>query len=142
MTTEERQNRIDEIESLIEKLNKEKKELKCDKRSIASYIKSQKELSFIYPHISMLDGSCSRSAAYSGDFTNLRNCAISTVDEPTKNKYYKSIDFKRKKVLDLSPEEHVIVTQCADEIVNVIAKYKKQYLKSIGREDIIKAFNM
>lgn len=142
MTAEERQNRINEIESLMEELNKEKKALKCNKRDIASFINNQNELSFIYPHMSMLNGDWSRSATYGGEFANVRNCALNTVDEPVTNKYYKSIDFKRKKVLDLLPEEHEIVVQCADEIIKVIAKYKKQYLESIGREDIVKAFNM
>ena len=67
----------------------------------------------------------------------MRNLVKSVVDQVNEKNVFTSQQIK-----DLSPEDFLIVVNCADELAKVLAKYKKQYLESIGREDIVKAFNM
>ena len=35
-----------------------------------------------------------------------------------------------------------LVVNCADEIAKIVAKYKKQYLESVVRIDIVEAYGM
>lgn len=131
MTEEEMLKRIKELEIENEKL----KNRRIDSNSIKISIKNQDALAFIIPTYS-IDKKWKMSTAYP-DFTHLRKLAMSTV-----NKVDDDNKFKEQKVKELSDEDFMLVVNCADELVQVIAKYKKQYLQSVGREDIIEAFNM
>ena len=139
MTYEERQRRIEELNTEITKLKKEQKDLVNTKRDVAKAIKNQRELSFLYPRCDR-EGNWSRSTAYGQDFSHIRYAAISSVDEPVSKGG--NLVLQRKKVANLSPEEHELVCKCVDDIIEVVAKYKKQYLISIGREDIVDAFGL
>ena len=121
----------------IKQLEQENERLKTVKpvQNIKSSMVNQAELSFIIPYYSEFDNGWRRSSV-GEDFIYLRKLAMTVVNKVNNN------NFVEQKVRDLSPEDLKLVVNCADELVKIVAKYKKKYLESIGREDIIKAFNM
>lgn len=126
----------DELNDFIEREGKTMlKNENIIKGTIIGSMKNQAELDFIYPNRSYITNEWQRSTV--GDFTSLRKLAMSVVDKVDGRD-----NFKTQKVKDLSDEDLLLATQCADEIAKVVAKYKKQYLESIGRKDIIEAFKM
>lgn len=62
---------------------------------------------------------------------------MSTVQKPDENQ-----EFLVRKIKELNEEEFQLALDCADELILVAAKYKKKYLESIGRMDIIEVFGM
>lgn len=131
MTKEEMEKRIEELELKNERLKNGRVV-----PNIKGSMKNQAELAFSFPYYREYFNKWGLSSTAT-DFTRLRKLAMSTV-----NKVGRDNKFTEQKVKDLSTEDFLIAVECADEIVKVIAKYKKQYLESVGREDIIKAFNM
>lgn len=130
MTKEEMMERIKQLEQENERLKNGRLV-----PNIKGSMKNQAELSFINPYYSTIDGW--RRSSIDSEYTHLRKLAMSVV-----NKIGSDNSFIEQKVRDLSTEDFLLAVDCADEIVKIVAKYKKLYLKSIGREDIIKAFNM
>lgn len=122
----------------IKELEEENKKLKSTRvaPNIKGAMRNQKELDFVYPYYSEHDSKWRRSTVETG-FTNLRKLALNSVNQVGSNN-----KFVEQKVKNLSAEDFLIAVQCADELVEVVAKYKKLYLQSVGREDIIKAFDM
>lgn len=133
MTREQMQEKIVALEKEIAMLKGEKPK---DMRSIAGAITNQKELDFIFPYFRKPNWE--RMTTYtSNGFVHIRKMAMSAaMPVNDKNK------FTEVKVKEMSEDEFDIAVACADELVSVIAKYKKQYLEKIGRHDIIDAFNM
>lgn len=129
MTEEEMLKRIEELEQ-------ENLKLKGAKHApnILGSMQNQKELNFVYPYYSVLSHEWRRSTT--SEFHHLRKVALSTVDSLIDNVFHS------RKVRDLSTEDHALVVKCADELIEVVAKYKKQYLESIDRKDVIDAFGM
>lgn len=146
MTEEEMIARIEELEKENELLRTGKLEKLKNGRlviNIKSNISNQKELAFIYPHYSLYDKRWEMSSVT--NFNILRSLAMSTVDKVclVRNGYKAQTEgFQTQKVRDLSDADLALVVSCAEEIVHIVAKYKKKYLLSVGREDIIKAFDM
>ena len=134
MSEQEMLNRIKELEEENAKL----KSKKVPKNIIGS-MNAQKELDFIYPRYDRMGGSHTwkRSSIASTDFSHLRKIAMNVV-------YTVDTDncFKSQKVAELSREDFELVVNCADEIAKIIAKYKKQYLESVVRIDIVEAYGM
>lgn len=130
MTKEEMLERIKQLEQENMKLKNEKLV-----KNIVGSMTNQAELNFIYPFYSTIGTEGWRRSTV-GSFNHLRDLAMSTVDKVNNN------TFEKQKVKDLSRDDLLLAVECADEIALVVAKYKKKYLQSIGREDIIEAFNM
>ena len=129
---------IKELKDEIMRLKQEIVSLNTGKHnlSILGTMKNQAELDFIFPYYSTYrNGHWKRSSV--ADVVHLRKLAMSTV-----NKVDEDNVFKELKVKELSREDILFVAECADELVKVVAKYKKQYLESIGRHDIVEAFHM
>lgn len=126
-----------EMMARIEELEQENAKLKGHKTvfSIVGSIKNQAEMDFVYPYYDMKDNKWRRNK--NDTFLNLRKVAMSTVN--TVNQLNR---FKEQKVKELSDKDKEIVVNCADELIAVAAKYKKQYLQSVGRDDIVEAFKM
>ena len=127
----------DELNELIEIEGKDMifRETEDATSSIIGSMSNQSELDFIYPHYSLFNGEWEPSTCK--DFASLRKLAMSVVD-----KIDGDDKFIRQKVNELNKEDSLLVIQCADEIAKVVANYKKQYLESIGRKDIVEAFKM
>lgn len=134
MSEQEMLERIKELEEENTKLRGRKKA-----NNLPNNMSAQAELDFIFPYYySRGSGRWIRSTCYAtSNFVHLRNLARSVVDQVNEENVFTSQQIK-----DLSPEDFLIVVNCADELAKVLAKYKKQYLESVGREDIVKAFNM
>lgn len=132
---------IKEIHERMDELSREMTDLKHQlyrKRSryIATAVNNQDKLAFLYPY--KRGKEWGRSTNYATEFTDIRNAALSAVAIPIGS----DDKFKKRKVTELFESEKDIAISCAEEIIEVVAKYKKQFLETIGRTDIIKAFNM
>lgn len=133
MSEQEMLNRIKELEEENAKLKSKKVP-----KNIIGAMDSQKELDFIYPHYDKIGNyRWKRSSIASTDFSHLRKIAMNVVDTVDTDNCFKS-----QKVAELSSEDFELVVNCADEIAKIVAKYKKQYLESVGRIDIVKAYGM
>lgn len=128
----------EEMLERIKQLEEENIKLKNGKlvANIIGSMSNQKELDFIFPYYSTFKNEGWRRSTV-GHFLHLRKLAMSVVDKVDEDNR-----FTEQKVKDLSRDDLLMAVQCADEIALVVTKYKKQYLKSIGREDIVEAFNM
>ena len=152
---------INNLEAEIEKLKREKKMLLSGYRHIATSVKHKKELDFLYPLYNcdmhnnrVVREEWRRSNGYSDDFAPIREAALIATYLPpvcefsgrtkfsigNKNGYWTW--YAPRKFQELSREERIMVVECADEIIKIVAKYRKDFLLSIGREDVIQAFGM
>lgn len=134
MSEQEMMERIKELEKENAKLRGRKKV-----NILPNAMSAQAELDFLFPYYHPHNGGrWMRSSSYStAEFAHMRNLVKSVVDQVNEKNIFTSQQIK-----DLSPEDFLIVVNCADELAKVLAKYKKRYLESVGREDIVKAFNM
>lgn len=106
--------------------------------SILNEIKCEKELAFIYPTYHWYpEPEWKKTSTISSEFLHLRKVAMSTVNKVDDNN-----KFAEQKVKNLSTADANIVIACAEELTQVVAKYKKKYLESVGRNDIVEAFGM
>lgn len=119
----------------IQQLEEENTRLKNKKHTtLTESMTAQKELDFIFPSYHHQWG---RSSVYNSEFLHIRKLAMSTVSEVNDKNV-----FTTQKVTELSEDDYNLVVNCADELTRIVAKYKKQYLKSVGREDIAEAFEI
>lgn len=138
MTTKEKllQEKIKRLEK--ENLELQKKLKKNNSKphtTLIGEIRNEKEYDFLYPYFSKRDNGWIRSSTATG--LEIRNLAMSTVQKPDENQ-----EFQVRKIKELNEEEFQLALDCADELILVAAKYKKKYLESIGRMDIIEIFGM
>lgn len=138
MTDQEIQQKLDYLSAEIQQLKQEQKRKR--KGYIATNISNQDELSFLYPV--KRGNKWERSTIYADEFSSIRNAALNSVSKPSSVYPDYKDKFKKRKINDLSEFEHEIVIECAEELVSVVAKYKKKYLESIGRTDIVNAFGI
>lgn len=131
MSQEEMINRIKELE-------KENQLLRGIKppTTMSRAIHNQKELDFIFPSYGGLRNSNWHRSSIA-DLSSIRKMALSTVYPVNEDNVFKELKMK-----ELPEEDFDKAVACADELIQVIAKYKKQYLLEKGREDIVKAFDM
>ena len=132
MTHEERTQRIKELEAEIKMLKKEN--TKAASTAIQHAVSNQDELSFIFPNFHEERG-WERSAAE--NFLHLRGLTLAAVRQVTPEN-----ELVTQKAKELTEEDFNIVLACAEELVSVVAKYRKKYLMSVGREDVIEAFGL
>ena len=132
--TETEEMSKEEMLEYIRQLEEENARLKCRKHTtLTDGMTAQKELDFIFP--SFQSRHWRRSSVYNSDFLHIRKLAMSTVNRVDDNNV-----FSEQKINELTEKEYWLVISCADEITRTVAKYKRQYLESVGREDIVKAF--
>ena len=129
MTHEERTQRIKELEAEIKMLKKENAST-----TIQHAVSNQDELSFIFPYFHEERG-WERST--SETFLHLRGLTLAAVRQVTPDN-----ELITQKAKELTKEDFNIVVACAEELVSVVAKYRKKYLMSVGREDVIEAFGL
>lgn len=132
MTHEERTQRIKELETEIKMLKKEN--AKAASTTIQHAVSNQDELSFIFPYFHEERG-WERSTAE--NFLYLRGLTLAAVRQVTPDN-----ELITQKAKELTEEDFDIVVACAEELVSVVAKYRKKYLMSVGREDVIEAFGL
>lgn len=100
-------------------------------------VSNQQELSFLSPYYETYRNANKwRRGTTSSLYNHIRNLAMSTADRIDGNGFYP------QKVKDLPDDDARMVVKCAEEIISVVAKYKKQYLIKCGRKDIIEAFEL
>lgn len=131
MTEEEMIARIKELEDENNRLKKVK-----IGSNVASLMKNKTEVDFLAPYYDERNGLW-RASTVKDNFTYLRQLAVSVVDAVGKNN-----KFTKQRIPDMKQEDLLLVVECADELALVAAKYKKRYLESLGRTDIVKAFDM
>lgn len=106
--------------------------------SILNEIKCEKELAFIYPIYNWYpEPAWKKTSIISSEFLHLRKLAMSAVNKVDDNNR-----FEEQKVKKLNAADAAIAIACAEELVQVVAKYKQKYLESVGRNDIVEAFGM
>lgn len=132
MTMEEMQHRIQELEAENYRLLQQ---FKKQPRTLMNFLENQSELAFVFPHYDSRNSIWRKSAAE--NFAHLRGLSLKVIEEITEQN-----ETVPRKIANLPPQDYIIVKECAEEIVSVMAKYKKRYLCSIGQEDIIEAFGL
>lgn len=137
MSTEATYEELKEKVIALEKENallksKEKKQTK----GISAYIRNQKELDFVCPYFREIKNEgWVRASTYEMDFRHIRKAALTAVKKVDANNV-----FSEQKIKEMSDKDFKLAINCAEELISVISKYKKLYLESVGRDDIIKAF--
>lgn len=132
---------LKKVEELEKQINEMRKELNNKgiqnsfrRRILLDCMTTQSELDFIFWHKSIYGWS--RAANCSTDYTPIRKaallCLLNSEDERSK--------YDLRKLVDLNDQQFQFVIDCADEITKIIARKKKEYLESIGRIDLIEAF--
>lgn len=132
-------------ELLIEnaKLKREIDQLKNKKlayKGIAYSIANRNKLNFVYPYVETYKNEGYKYRRYKSntpnDFNKLRDVAASVIDAPDEKGNFIKQNLKNASDIDLQ-----IATNCCDELIEVICRYKKQYLELINRYDILEDFN-
>jgi len=132
-------NREKELMEEIERLKKENEELRSARSPITNImqnVSNQAELSFLSAYYETYRNANKWRRGTTTLHSHIRNLAMSAVEEVRNNSFYP------RKVKELSDEDGRLVVKCAEEIISIVAKYKKEYLERNGRKDIAEAFGI
>ena len=127
----------EEMIAYIVELEKENQLLKGAKPNVSftDLLQNRNDICFLSPYYYEHEGGWKLSPAQY-NLNYLRSLAVCAVDIVSEEQVV------RQKIANMKAQDLLLVAECADELAQVMTKYKKKYLLSIEREDIIKAFNV